>query len=250
MNSWDIVRKIRGEKIRQIYKKANEIAALHNVLTSSRGNYFNLKLLDDLKENLDFYQIERLRKSVGLRESHIHIENLLVHNLVELIKEQGKERYHRTELGEMSINAVRTLELQIGQEAAKKIFKAHLDPDSIRLFLLIFNQEIEIDFTEREVKFSPEEIVKLGSFIRSEERKISAIDKLISAALLNYKDGLVYPSPSRSSSLYGYLIILYIIITRGKNKNKKPGIITDENKELKNSSWHDYRFEMKFKDHF
>lgn len=217
----EIIEKIRVERIKQIYKRADEIAALHNVLTSNRGNYFHLKLLHSIEEFMDFSQINKLRKNARLRESHFHLDKLLAFNLLEIVQEQDEEKYQRTELGKMSINSIRTFESQIGKKAAKEIYKANLGPESIRLFLRIFCQEKEIDFIEKEIKFTAPEIVEFSSFLPRSKERIAAIDKLIDAALLTYDDDLIYLGPAKISSFYKYLLVLNEIITRGKDENKK-----------------------------
>lgn len=221
ITSQDIIKKIRSERIKEIFEKAIGIATLHNVLTFKKGNYFHLKLLHSLEESLSFFKIEELRMSVGLKESYFHFDILLAFHLVELVQEQGEERCKRTELGKMSINAVRDLESLIGKDSAIKLYEVHLGPNSIRFFLRICHQQKEVDFTEEEVKFSPHDIDKLSFFPPRSIGGIKAIDKLNDAALLNYDDdGFIYLSPLRGCSFYRYLLVLNEIIKRGKNDNK------------------------------
>jgi hypothetical protein len=55
------IENLAGELIREIFGSANTIADLHACLTSPRGDYFRLRLLNRLEEPQREADIERLR---------------------------------------------------------------------------------------------------------------------------------------------------------------------------------------------
>jgi len=198
----DVIPKLEGEHIKKIFKNAEQIAELHATLTSSRGDFFRMKLLNALEVRLSASDIVKLRDEAGLRGYHRHLNKLLKFNLVQ----KDGDGYVRTELGEEAINTLRELERRISQDAARKIYEASLGPNSIRLFLRVYGHKTEVDFEKREISFTPAEIGRLSFFLPRTIEGISAIDKLSDADILVYKeDNCVYMHPIKARSFYQYL---------------------------------------------
>ena len=63
--------------IKDIFRHAKQIAELHAVLTSPTGDYFRLKLLQELRYGLTEDQLRILRKRAGLKEQVRHIDKLV-----------------------------------------------------------------------------------------------------------------------------------------------------------------------------
>ena len=206
---------LQGVVIKNIFENAKIIAELHAVLTSPRGQYFRIKLLQYLKDRLTLEEIERLRKEFGMEESKRHIHKFLNFKLIETVDSTGKldDGYIRTFSGEEAINIVRELERKIGEDCAKKIFEAVLGPNSIKLFLTIFGDDKQADFGSKEIIYTPIEIGQLARLFTRSIEGISSIDKLDDAGLVSYlEDGNVHANPRRSTGFYYYLKNLYELL--------------------------------------
>jgi len=212
---------LEGKIINEVFMLVDSIAKLHNILTSTRGNYFHRTLLQALEEEKSASDIDALRSQAGLGESQRHIHKLLEFNLIQEIRgNQHLKKYKRTILGEQAINALRALEREIGNEEAEKITAASLGPNSMRLFLRVYGNKKEIDIEKREVRYTPAEIGKLSLFLPRTVEGIAAIDKLSDAELLVYKEeGHVVFNPKRARGFYKYMSSLYTVLkTYGPNQ--------------------------------
>lgn len=209
----DIIRELEGKRIKEIFKTAEGIAELHNILTSRRGNYFRRQLLQFLELEREASQLDELREKTDLRELHRHLNKLLKFNLIRTVQERDKEKYRRTQLGEKAINSLRALEQGIGKEEATKIYEAALGPNSIRLFLRVYGQKKEPNFEKLEVRYTPSEIGRLCLFLSRRIEGIAAIDKLSDADLLIYQEeGYIHMPAKKARSFYHYLQQLYQIV--------------------------------------
>lgn len=202
-----------GVRIKGIYKEAEKIAELHQTLTSRRGDYFRKRLLHKLGTPLTTREIEKLRVKAGIREYTRHLKKLMKFKLVEQ-KTKRPERYVRTDLGLVAVNALRVLEQGIGEEGAQKVYKASLGPNSIRLFLRIYGRKKEIDMRKLEIKYSPAEIGRLCLFLPRTIEGVAAIEKLADAGLLVHKkkDDNFYVNAKKARNFYQYLLALYGIL--------------------------------------
>ena len=205
----------KGQVIKKILQQVDGIARFHAVLTSPRREYWRRRFLHALKTPLTFDQLERLRKQAGVEEYQRHINKLVNCGMVRPVLSDGEVTgYVRTEIGESALNAVSELEREIGEERARAITEAPLGSDGIRLFLTIFGDNKEPDFTSREIVYTPLEI---GQLIRSFSRSVeafSAIDMLDDAGLVSYlDDGGIHVNPRRSTAFYHYLKNLYRLLS-------------------------------------
>ncbi len=96
----DISREIEGARIKVIFKEAQAIAALHNTITSPRGDYFRRRLLQALEAEQEVSQLEELREAADLRESHRHLNKLLESGLIRSLDGKAGESYERSKLRE------------------------------------------------------------------------------------------------------------------------------------------------------
>ena len=197
---------LAGQKIKEIFGRAEEIAELHACLTSSRGDNFRVRLLQALEVVLDEKAIEQLRIESGVNEYHRHLNRLLGFGLVRLQETDSKRMYLRTGLGEKAINALRQFEIRINKEGAKAVYSATLGPNSIRLFLRIYGDCREADWDRLQITYTPVEIGRLSLFLPRTIEGISAIDKLNEAELLVYReDNHIHMQPVKARSFYQYL---------------------------------------------
>ena len=115
------VEEMAGELIQEVFGNADRIAKLHACLTSPRGDYFRLRLLQAMEVPLGEADIERLRTDSGMHEYHRHLNWLTGFGLVDAEEVEGARRYIRTGLAERAINAVREFERRLGKEEAKAV---------------------------------------------------------------------------------------------------------------------------------
>lgn len=206
---------LEGVQIKKIYEESDSLADLHITLTSDRGNYFRMKLLHKLSSWTNEEELNQLRKEEDLEEYVRHLNKLIRFKLIRAPTNMDN-RFIRTELGERAVNATRALERGIGKRKAEKIYKSSLGPNSIRAFLRVYGRKGEFSFTPKESKYTVSEIAKLFSFIQRGIDRISAMDKLDSAGLLDYKDdGLIYFEPRKAREFYRYLLELHTIMEDG-----------------------------------
>ncbi len=202
----DISRELEGGRIKVIFKEAQAIAALHNTITSPRGDYFRRRLLQALEAEQAVSQLEELREAADLRESHRHLNKLLESGLIRTLEGKAGESYVRTELGEKAINALRALERSIGKAESTKIYEAALGPNSIRLFLRVYGNKKEVDLEKSDIRYTPFEMGRLSLFLPRSIEGISAVDKLNEAGLVSYEDdGFIHVRPRTARAFYQYL---------------------------------------------
>lgn len=210
-----IVQGLSGELIKEIYNRAVEIAELHGILTSPRGHFFRMELLHKLGRCLSENEMEKRREKAGLAEYERHLHKLSRFRLVEEDRlSEESFSWRRTELGEKATNALRELERRIGEESARRIYHANCGVNSIRLFLMVYGDNKEVDFVHREKRYTPSEIGKFCMFLPRSIEGISASDKLNEAGLLQYKDteNVVCLRHNQSRAFYQYLVALYEIM--------------------------------------
>ncbi len=210
---------LQGRLIKDIFKNADTMAHWHATISSARGESFRKKLLSLLGDGLTSEEINRLRKEFGVEEYTRHINKFIELGLIKAQKINDKDGFMRTELGERAINLIRNLERKIGLEKAQKIFNTSMGKNSIRLFLRIYGQDRQQDFSSGEIIYTPLEIGSMSSFLPRSIEGIAAIDKLDDAGLVSYMDdGRVHVNPRRSVAFYQYLRGLYLLIlTREKD---------------------------------
>lgn len=195
-----------GTLIKHLFDQAEILADLHDMLTSSRDNYFNEAVLQQLGHECSLKELESLaaKHSVGDLVRHLH--NLERFGLIK----DTKQTYQRTTLGEQALDSVRTLEREVGAERSKAMLDAALGQNSLRLFLNVFGHNPETHHAINEVIYSPLEIGRLSLFLPRTIEGLAAIDKLDDAGLITYhEDGSVRVNPRRASAFYHYLRRLY-----------------------------------------
>lgn len=215
MNNEFQVQDLCGERIKEIYNRAPEVAELHDALTSPRGHFFRMEILRELGRGLSEGELERRREKSGLAEYIRHLHKLTRFRLVEEDRLREESFYYlRTELGEKAINALREMERRIGEEGALRIYRANLGVNSIRLFLMAYGDNKEEDMVHREKRFAPSAIGRLCMFLPRTIEGISSSDKLNEAGLLVYNDTekVVCLNSIQSRAFYQYLVVLYEIL--------------------------------------
>ena len=216
---------LAGKIIKEIFKRADEIAELHACLTSPRGDNFRLSLLQALGVFLDEAAIERLKVESRVNEYHRHLHRLLGLGLVRKQEIDGAGLYIRTTLGEAAVNTVREFERRTDSGIVQTVWSAALGPNSIRLFLRVYGDRREAQWDRLQVTYTPAEIGSLSLFLPRTIEGISAIDKLNEAGLLVYQDDdRIHMQPLMARSFYQYLHGLYRIVAdnqeSGRNGNE------------------------------
>ena len=161
-NTSNTINVYEDDMVKNIFKKANEVAELHAVLTSGRGKHFRLNLLHGLATKQDLTKIEEFKNKVRLKEYKRHIDKLLEHKLIRRIRNKEKKEYIRTKKGGIAINVIRELQRRIKRRVASRIFRASLGVNSIRLFLRVYsyNKEIKPTYPSK-IIFTPLRIVHM-----------------------------------------------------------------------------------------
>ncbi len=209
----NLANELVGNIIKEIFKKAEEIAELHACLTSPRGDNFRLRFLHALEVPLDETAIEKLRAESGINEYHRHLNKLLRFGLIRAEEISGSKQYMRTTLGEQAVNALREFERRAGKEATEALYSASLGPNSIRFFLRVYGDKKEANWEHLKIKYTPAEIGRLSLFLPRTIDGLSAVDKLNEADLLVYQDdNYIYMQPTKARSFYQYLQQLYKIV--------------------------------------
>ena len=134
---------LAGKTIKEVFHRAEQISDLHSGLTSPRGDYFRLRMLQELEAPTDESTIEKERLESGIQEYQRHLHKLIRLGLTSQSDSGGHTRFTRTGLGERAVNAVRELQRSIGDEDARNIYAAALGPNSLRLFLRIYGNKPE-----------------------------------------------------------------------------------------------------------
>ena len=203
---------LAGKTIKEVFHRTEQISDLHSCITSPRGDYFRLRLLQELEAPTDESAIEKERLESGIQEYQRHLHKLIRLGLISQSDSGGKTMFTRTGLGERAVNAVRELESSIGDEDARKIYAAALGPNSLRLFLRIYGNKPEEGQEHAEARYTPVEIGRLSLFLPRAIDGVSAVDRLSEAKLVVYcDDGYIYMRPVRARGFYRYLRELYEI---------------------------------------
>ena len=206
------MKELVGEQIREIFDIAKDVARLNACVTSPRGDYFRLRLLQAMETPLTEADIDRLRGESEVSEYRRHLHKLEKYGLVRQEEAGGELRFARTNLAEQAINAVRKFESRVGKEAARTIHGASLGQNSIRLFLRIYSDTKEADWDQLRIMYTPAEIGMLSLFLPRVIEGVSAIDKLNEADLLVYRDDdHVHMQPRKARSFYQYIRDLHVI---------------------------------------
>ena len=201
-----------GEQIREMFGDAEEVSRLNACVTSPRGDYFRLRLLQAMETPLTEAEVDKLRGESEISEYRRHLHKLEKYGLVRQEEADGEPRFVRTALAEQAISAVRKFERRVGKEAARAIHGAVLGQNSIRLFLRIYGDTKEADWDQLRIMYAPAEIGKLSLFLPRVIEGVSAIDKLNEADLLVYRDDdHVHMQPRKARSFYQYIRDLHVI---------------------------------------
>ena len=159
-----VSKEMAGKTIRDIFKRAEQVADLHGCLTSHRGENFRFRLLQALERPMDESGIERFRIESGINEYHRHLNRLVKFGLVRGEETNGTRRYTRTSQGENAVDALRRFERRAGRDTALTVYAASLGPNSIRLFLRIYGDQREVDWNSLQITYTPAEIGRLSVF--------------------------------------------------------------------------------------
>ena len=203
---------LAGNTIKEVFNLAEKISDLHSCITSPRGDYFRLRMLQELEVPTDESAIEKNRLESGIQEYHRHLHKLIRLGLISESDSGGQTKFTRTGLGEKAVNAVRELQRSIGDEDARKIYEAALGPNSLRLFLRIYGNKPEEGQEHTEARYTPVEIGRLSLFLPRVIDGVSAVDRLSEARLVVYcDDGYIYVRSIRARGFYRYLRELHEI---------------------------------------
>jgi len=214
--------KLDDRAIKDLFRRAEEIAELHSCLTSGRGDYLRLRMLQAMESPMTQSEIEEVKVASGVQEHSRHLNKLMKMGLVVANGSAVESNYSRTELGEQAVNAVREFHRNIGGDIARIVHSAALGPNSIRLFLRIYGDKKEPSHDSLDVRYTPTEVGKISLFLPRIIEGVSAIDKLSEAGLFVYgDDGYIYMPAVKARSFYRYLQELYEIVRANMRRDKR-----------------------------
>ncbi len=207
-------------KIQTLFRLAEELAALHEVLGSPRGDYFHLRILQVLETERSLEELEQLKLDAHLDEIRRHLNKLLGFRLIGEHSANGRTLYKRTDAGEKVVNALRALGRRIGEEATFKIFRANLGVNSIRLFLRVYGSKNGVTFERPEIVLTPTEMGKIALFLPHSLEGIAAVDKLSDAEILVYSEERDIKVPAQKARAFcRYLLDLFAIVAETYSGN-------------------------------
>ncbi len=217
-----LANELAGRAIKELFRRAEEISHLHSCLTSPRGDYLRLRILQAMEAPLVESEIEDVQAESEVQEHIRHVNKLLNVGLISAIGSDSESKYARTDLGEKAVNAVREFERNIGEEIARAVYSAALGPNSIRLFLRIYGDKREPARDHLDVRYTPAEVGKMSLFLPRIIEGVSAVDKLSEAGLFVYSDDdYIYMPAVKARSFYRYLRELYEMVCAQKRRDKR-----------------------------
>jgi len=134
---------LAGRTIKDVFHRAEEISWLHWCLTSTRGDYLRLRMLQAMETPVQEAEIEKFQVEPGVEEHIRHLNKRLKAGLVSAEGLDSESKYARIELGERAVNALGEFQRNIGSDQARAVYSAALGPNSIRLFLRIYGNKRE-----------------------------------------------------------------------------------------------------------
>ena len=231
MKESKLANELAGRTIKEVFHLARGISELHSCLTSPRGDYLRLRMLQAMETPVEEAEIEKLQVESGVEEHMRHLNKLLNAGLVSAEGPDGERKCARTELGERAVNAVREFQRSIGIEEARVVYSAAVGPNSIRLFLRIYGNKREPSLDHLDAQYTPAEVGRMSLFLPRIIEGVSAVDKLSVGGLFIYSDdGYVYMPAVKARAFYRYLRELYEIVRangkRSKNIRQRSAIQT------------------------
>ena len=91
------------KKLWTLFRHAEDLAALHDVLSSANGDYFYLRLLQRLETERSLEELEQFRLDVHLEEIRRHLNKLLGFGLIGEHSADGCTLYERSDAGEKAV---------------------------------------------------------------------------------------------------------------------------------------------------
>ena len=220
-----IANELAGRTIKELFHRSEDISNLHSCITSPRGDYLRLRMLQAMEVPLGESGIEELQVESGVQEHIRHINKLMNAGLISAHGSDGENKYARTDLGEQAVNAVREFHRNIGGDAARAVLSAALGPNSIRLFLRIYGNKREPDRDHLDVRYTPGEVGKMSLFLPRIIEGVSAVDKLSEAGLFVYgDDGYIYMPAVKARGFYRYVSELYEIVRANSGRDKRTSV--------------------------
>ena len=222
MTDSKLAHELAGRTIKDVFHRAEEIAQLHSCLTSPRGDYLRLRMLQVMEAPVQEAEIEKFQVEAGVEEHIRHLNKLLKEGLVSADELDRESEYARTELGERAVNALREFERNIGRDKARGVYSAALGPNSIRLFLRIYGNKREPTLDHLDVRYTPAEVGRMSLFLPRIIEGVSAVDKLSEAGLFVYgDDDYIYMPAVKARAFYRYLRELYEIVRANGRRERR-----------------------------
>ena len=213
---------LAGRTIKEVFHRAEEISRLHSCLTSTRGDYFRLRMLQAMEAPVEVAEIEKVQVESGVQEHIRHLNKLLKAGLISVQGLGSESKHTRTELGERAVNALRGFQRSIGEEESRATYSAALGPNSIRLFLRVYGNRPSPLKDHLDAQYTPAEVGRMSLFLPRIIEGISAVDKLNEAGLFIYgDDGYIHMPPIKARAFYRYLLELYGIVRDNRRRDKR-----------------------------
>ncbi|CAN2040394.1 putative HTH arsR-type domain-containing protein [Candidatus Magnetomoraceae bacterium gMMP-15] len=197
-------------KLPVMIQKSSSLANLHQLLTSQTRGDFRMEMLKLCSTTISCSEIEALRKKRSLNESERHIHQLIRFKLIKENNNKGNKSFCRTQKGNRALLSFKSLINNVGENQAKKIFKASLGDNSIRLFLEIYGEKIRLHPEDKKLYLMPKELARL---IPNNIEGIASFEKLVEAGFFIFEDKKKIFMPFIiATNFFNYLKDLYDII--------------------------------------
>ena len=73
---------LAGRTIKKVFRRAEEISRLHSCLTSTREDYFRLRMLQAMEAPVEVAEFEKVQVESGVQEHIRHLNKLLKAGLI------------------------------------------------------------------------------------------------------------------------------------------------------------------------
>ena len=192
-------------------ESVQSIASLHSLLTSSRGDFFRKKLLQDLRMPKTTAEVSKKGHAIGLEETRRHVNKLIQFKFVE----ESGNKLRRTPLGEEALNTVKELERKIGMVSADRIYAAALGPNSITLFFHLYHS-IQVATPVDRIGISANDLGQMTTKLFYGVDRAAVMDKLLDSGLLVYepKRNVFLLDIRQARSVYAYLQALDVFFKK------------------------------------
>lgn len=205
----------KDKRIRTLLRRCKELANVHAIITSPRGDFYRFRLLQTLEVEMSLEDLIAQKENEPVEEVVRHLTMLQEHSLVAETVTIGKTVYKRTTNGERAVNAFRALARRLGEEGSSKIVHAEFGVNTISFFLRAYSSQKEIDIRKPVIEFTLFEIADMLRLTPRTVEGAAVLDKLANGEILVYPNGgNAQMNPHKARALFQYLDDLHGVLGR------------------------------------